>query len=489
MNTALALKEEKIQDMKDRIENVYKLLQFVVAVATVVLLFFSIRDVILRWKEGQRQRGIDDIVREMMKLQNAAVDQQVRFGKLQLATAEANPAQQFEPVKNVSDVINVVQKTLAFRLEQEEKVANTIKEIERIKSERERTKKQKLEGAVSIFDHFKNMSRMQFAALTPEQYKRAIKLVGLVEDLDESLNEKGFDIAGGLLYSCGVIEYYDNDVIEARTYLNRAAQCRASDHEAELTTNEGYRIRFAFIHYFRALIEKNWGELSEALHEIEQSAKLLENRIGEFLTPVTHAEILSYIVGDEQRCGTQLQDLLRRINDLESAAKSQGKNLDANQIRLRNRMLVLLGNTYFVLGAYREAVDYYNKALQFNPDDYYALSSAGQCYQALGDASAADFFKRCLNGIERSGDFRRKRERSVRAVIAVVAALAARDCGDTARYYEYAQEARDLLSGNLDVNGLSPKFFSPSSKRLVSSIELLKELEQARAVGGTNSSA
>ena len=33
-----------------------------------------------------------------------------------------------------------------------------------------------------------------------------------------------------------------------------------------------------------------------------------------------------------------------------------------------------------------------------------------------------------------------------------------------------------MLSGNLTVDGLSPKFFSPATKRLVSSADLLKEL-------------
>lgn len=477
INLSLALKDEKIQQIQDRVEGLYKLLQFGVAVATVVLIFFSVRDVLLRWKEGQRQRGIDDIVKEIMKLQNAAISQQVRFGELHLAAVEANPAQQFEPVKNVSDVIGVVQKTLAFRLEQEEKVANTIKEIELMKAERERAKKQKFENAVAILEQFKKMSRMQFAALPDEQYKRGIKLQSLVAELDEFLTERGTELAGTFLYTCGVLAYYDNNVIEALAYFDRSAQYRAQDHDVELTTNEAYRMRFAFVHYFRALIQKNWGELSEALHEIEQSAKLLETRIGEFLTPVTKAEILSYIIGDERRCRAELQGLLNRITELENAAVNQGKKLDANQTRLRTRMLVLLGNTYFVANEFSDALNQFKLALQFSPNDYYALASAAQCYKKLGDGPSAEHFKRCLDLIERSGDFRRKRETIVRAVIAALAAHAAHGCSDHLRYEQYAREARDLLSGDLAVDGLLPKFFSPATKRLVSAGELLTEVE------------
>ena len=119
VNLALALKDERIQSLIERSESIYKQLQYVAGFAALALLFFSIRDVILRKKEGERQRGIDDIVKEMMNLQKSAFDQQVRFGALQLAHTEANPSQQFAAIQNVNDVIGVVRQTLAFRLEQE----------------------------------------------------------------------------------------------------------------------------------------------------------------------------------------------------------------------------------------------------------------------------------------------------------------------------------------------------------------------------------
>jgi tetratricopeptide (TPR) repeat protein len=478
LNIALELKEQKLQEVKERIENLYKLLEFIVALATVTLLFFSIRDFLLRWKEGQRQRGIDDIVKEMLNLQNAAVGQQVAFGRLQLKAAEENPTQQFEPVKRVSEVIRAVQQTLAFRLEQDEKFVATVREIETIKNERERTRRQRFEHAVGIMGQFKKMARMEFAALAAEQYKRGVKLRGLVDDLEESINGMGYETAGDLLYFSGILAYYDNDVIEARDYLDRAAQCRATDHEGTLTANPSYRIRFAFIHYFRALIQKNWGDLSEALSEIERSAKLLESKEGEFLTPVTKVEIRSYVVGGEQGCREELEGLLRQMDGLENALKNQGKRLDSNQSRLRNRVLVFLGNTYFVAGKFQDALNQYARALRLEANDYYALASAAQCCKALGQQeAAAEHFKRCLNAIERSGDFGRKREIIGRAVIAVIAANAAKGCGDQDRYERYAREARDMLSGNLAVDSMSPKFFSPATKRLVSSSELLRELE------------
>jgi hypothetical protein len=479
LNLALALKDERIDSIKERSEGVYKIFQLVGAMLAAALLFFSLRDLLLRWREAQRYRSIDEIVKDTMNLQKSAAQQQLQFGTLQLTEAKTNLRQQVESVQNVNEVIEVVRSTLAFRLEQEEKVAKTLAEIEQIKAERDRAKRQKWAHALGILDHFNKMSRMQFATLTDEQYKRGLRLQTLVNELEEFFAEQDRHMVGWLLYTCGVIAYYDNDIIEAKNYLDRAAQFKAPDHEGELGTNQDYRNRFAFTHYFRALIQKNWGDLAEAQHEIEQSAKLIEKRPEEFLTPVTKAEILSYIVGDEDRCRNLLDNLLAQIKALEDDLKKNGKDLNGNQKRLRNRMFVLRGNTYFVRGnAFDKAFDDYESAINRDPSDYYALASAAQCQEKLnGPGGGRKYYGECLEQIERSGDIRRKRERITRAIIAAIAANAAKVCQDTRRFEQYAREARELLGGNLAVDGMTPKCFSPSTKRLASADDLVAEID------------
>ena len=125
-----------------------------------------------------------------------------------------------------------------------------------------------------------------------------------------------------------------------------------------------------------------------------------------------------------------------------------------------------------------EGLQQYRIALKHIPDDYYALASAAQCCRSLNDPEAADLFARCLDAIERSGDWQRKRERMTRSLIVVLAARAAKGCGDQARFDQYAREARTLLGGDLAVDGLSPRFFSPTTKRLVNAKELLAEVDQ-----------
>jgi hypothetical protein len=216
-----------------------------------MILFFSVRDWYLRSSEIQRQRSIDDIVKETMRLQKDATTLQLKFGSLQFNEAETNLKQQGEGLQKVNQVIEVVKSTLAFRLEQEEKFAETIGEIKRMKDEQDEKKKLKLAQANAINDHFKRMSRMEFASLTDEQYRRGLRLQSLVNDSEDLLRGEHFLVTGSLLYDCGIIAYYDNDVIESKSYLDRALLCRAPDHDAQLDANENYRRRFSFLHYFR----------------------------------------------------------------------------------------------------------------------------------------------------------------------------------------------------------------------------------------------
>lgn len=475
--SALALTNQRMQTVNERSEISTRILYLASILGGFMILFFSIRDWYLRSSETQRQRSIDEIVKETMKLQKEATSMQLQFGKLQLSEAETGLRQQGEGLQKVNQVIEVVNRTLAFRLQQEEKFAKTIEEIERMKVEQHEKKKQKLAQAIAINDHFKRMSRMEYASLTDEQYRRGLRLQRLVNESEELLGEEHYLVVGSLLYDCGVIAYYDNDVVEAKAYLDRAAACRAPDHDAQIEANEGYRRRFSFVHFFRALIQKNWGDLAEARREIDLSMSY-ETREGEFLTPVTRAEILSYLPIDEEPCMKELSGLLSRMRAVEADLRNKGLELDANQQKLRNRMLMLSGNIHFIRKELGPALAQYEEAIRLHAGDYYALGSAGQCLSELGDAGRARVrFQECLAAIERSGDFRRKREHITRAVIAVTAVQAAKGSADPKAREQWARDARDLLSGNLNVDGLSPKFFSPATKRQASAEELLRQLD------------
>lgn len=474
--------QERFQSLNDRYESMFRLLQIVSIIAAVALGVLSINDIVQRRREAARQRGLDEVGKEMINLQKSVAEQQIDFGRLQLGHTNDSLQHQVQSVKSVNEVISVVRQTLDFRLEQERKVAQALHDIEEIRDERKRERDAKLKQAKSILEPFLQMSRMDFPALTEEQYKRGIKLRSLSEDL--TFSPEDFDLSGSVFYACGVLAYYDNDIVDAKHFLQSAVDVRAADHEGALNTDEKYRRRFAFAHYFRALIQKNWGDIGEALHEINQSDRLLGIQPDEFLTPVTKAEIYSVRKPIDPQCQHTLKTLLEKMDSLEQAKRAEGKGLNQNQLRLRNRMLLLYGNTFFVDHKYSEALSKYGDAAGHNESDYYALASAGQCAAQLGDTAVAKkFCERAVRAVERSGDLTRKRERITRAVLAVTAAHAAHGANDEARRNEYVKQARELLSGNLAVDGLTPKFFSPTTKYLVTSEELLNELTFPEPVG------
>jgi tetratricopeptide (TPR) repeat protein len=425
MSIALAVKDERIQTATKQLEDLYITFQIFAAISAVVLVVFTVRDISIRSTERQRQHSIDEIVKEMLSLQRVATQQQLDVGGLRVVHEEKNLGQQLEAMQRVNSVIEVVGRTLDFRQQQEAKVAKALEELQQLTAERDATRKQRLAQAIAINENFKKMSRMEFASLTEEQRKRGHKLLGLISDLKLVHAPDDFDVMGPLLMTCGAVAYYDNDVIEAKEYLDRAIDCRLPDHAGSLEANEDYRKRFAVIHYFRSLIHKNWGELPSAFYEIEQSVKLFSSSPGELLSPVTRAEMLSYIPGDELRCQGELQGLLQRTAELQTSLEAAGKSLNANQIKLRNRMLLLLGNTHFLQGHIAAALVEYRKAINENSYDYYALCSAGQCLALLDQRDeAASTFRTCIDAIERAGDYRKKRELSTRAVVGVTAALA-----------------------------------------------------------------
>src|ERR1051325_3039387 len=80
---ALALLNERIQLINERSQLSTEILKYASIIGGLLILFYTIRDGMLRSRESQRQRGIDEVVKEMMKLQ-------LQFGQLQVGEAGAS---------------------------------------------------------------------------------------------------------------------------------------------------------------------------------------------------------------------------------------------------------------------------------------------------------------------------------------------------------------------------------------------------------------
>jgi tetratricopeptide (TPR) repeat protein len=71
---------------------------------------------------------------------------------------------------------------------------------------------------------------------------------------------------------------------------------------------------------------------------------------------------------------------LQNEANLKSILSSNPKDLDT---------LIRLGNLYYDNSKFREAIEYYGKALEIDPNDVDVRTDRGSCYWSLGDADAA----------------------------------------------------------------------------------------------------
>jgi tetratricopeptide (TPR) repeat protein len=433
--------ELAIEIKNDQLDSIYNFLQLFAMISGLVVVYLAVRDAMHRKRETQTQERIN------------------------------------EGLDSVNKVIGTVNETMEFRLKQEQTVVKTLESIGKLENtiaRFEQAERSRYDEAIATAKEFSKYSRMEFATLLDEARLAGQNLRHDAHNMKRYLDTvSDYLDKGRLYYVCGVLSYYENDIHDAKHYLDLSANTRAGDHEAELKANSDYRARIAFTHFFRALIEKNWGSTLDALHEVDECIHARKLDSEDFLTPVTQLEILSYSAGKEHECLDKINYQIKTIKEVQ-----EKKDLDQNQARLYTRLLLIQGNINFILKNYKEALQVYENAAATDPHNYYVYTSQAQCCEYLQLADEATIkYKKALSLIEQSRDIERKREIITRAVIIVLANQCAYRSGNLESAILYAKEAKSLLSRELTLNGLEPHFFSPNTKRLVSARDLLSECE------------
>lgn len=75
-----------------------------------------------------------------------------------------------------------------------------------------------------------------------------------------------------------------------------------------------------------------------------------------------------------------MQEVTQNLAGLRARLEKDPRDLEA---------LISLGNMFSDAGKYPDAIDYYNRALQVNPDNPDVLSDLGVCYRSTGDSRRA----------------------------------------------------------------------------------------------------
>jgi tetratricopeptide (TPR) repeat protein len=272
----------------------------------------------------------------------------------------------------------------------------------------------------------------------------------------------------------GVIAYLDSDMQRSREMLQIAERFYPPSRQDVGSMVRDERLSTAFIQFYLALIEKNYGTMAAAREHIEASYRLYgQDEPAELLTPVTRAEILSCL-NDMDRARVAIQDVLDRAENLQQT----GSLLRHSAIyALRARML--LGNTYYVSGQWQEALDHYQETLLADVDrhySYYVHHSIAQVYHKLGDEEKAQEHRcQAYDELVKTDHLRTKVALDTQILLNALAYLCTRQ-EEPQTAEKHRAEIQELWFRIRPVGGLELRLFSFDKARPVSKEEFWAEV-------------
>jgi tetratricopeptide (TPR) repeat protein len=418
------------------------------------------------------------LARKTAANENTASLQQIALTDNFLKRSEEVLSKQIDGMVKLGGVIELVKRTFEMQLTRVGDVDTLSRRVERAL------------GQISVLtDHFrrqydlvcnlmmgfKGHSRIAWTRLTPQEEVAATRALTTFETIPESVVESILTEDGGknryrmaFIYQLlGVSAYYTNDVDAAMRNLEKALKIYGEqDAPAE------YLFSQAFCSHFLGVAEKNWchldrppeANLSSAKKHLEDAARRLSTKEGEFLTPITLAEVLSYSEQNRAAAKAELDKIISRFESL--------KERDENQKALFARACLLRGDIEYLNKDLLSACEWYQRSSQINPQSAYAVLSLAQSTPS-SDGRSSDF-KRGLELLEGSTGPLSKRETSVRLTAVAWAIIAAHDIGDTAKRERYLRELDAAKSSVRPVGGRALLFFCPITKTQV----MLQQLQE-----------
>jgi tetratricopeptide (TPR) repeat protein len=278
---------------------------------------------------------------------------------------------------------------------------------------------------------------------------------------------------GEVYFRRGVIAYYDNDILKARTMLKTAERYFPFSEHAVEAMDRDQRIGVSFIQFYLALIEKNYGEIGAARSYIDNAFVAFgRNELGEILTPTTRAEILTNL-GNMEVAREAIHQLLERIGP-----RIEQKILPEQDAIYANRSRLLLGDTYYVQEQWDKARTEY-ESVQVDAAgnrDYFVSYALSQVHARTGDASmAARLRSEAHASLVRSEHLRTKTALDTRLLLNTLGYLCLRSSApDQAE--KYAIAIKDLWGRIQNIDGLQLRLFSFEKKRLVAKDEFFTEV-------------
>jgi predicted negative regulator of RcsB-dependent stress response len=198
------------------------------------------------------------------------------------------------------------------------------------------------------------------------------------------------------------------------------------------------------------------GNLNEAYEHLSKADVIVKDDKKQFLIPVTLAEILSYR-SDKKQAADKVNEIIKRFETLEI----NNEELDANQLSLWERLLLIKGNIEMTVNEFDDAEISYRKVFEKNKRNVFAHLSLLAAQKSTDNAE----WHEALSLLERSGAIR-KRETITKVIAIAWAIIAAHEVNDAPRVERYLNDLKSIGATLLHIVHREPLFFSPLSKNI-----------------------
>ncbi|MCK5015301.1 MAG: hypothetical protein KAS66_15950 [Candidatus Omnitrophica bacterium] len=377
--------------------------------------------------------------------------------------------------KQVSDIMDVVEKTIKNRLDAEEEARNEAtkthneldiisdrasKAIEFLKIFRDNIQKNR-EAIEDNAIRLAKTPRHNFRSKVKE-LKNFADQFDMFQKQYMRLEEESHPFSSKTRYIRGIAAHYDNQPEIAKQHLNEVIE--AQQPEAK-DTQKGFKRRVANAYYYIGITESNFGNTQASIDAFDQ-ANLLDPEGMDFLTKVVKAEV--YAMGHEaelDKVYNMVQEILTGLNEKE---KKDGK-LDGVYLRLKSRATLVHANTMIQKGEkswLQKAEKYLMSIYDKDPGYYYSTATLAQISFVLDKHDQAKrLFQEAYDAIEHSDDLSTVQETRSKILLRMVMAICCRHgIKDEQRSEEYFLKADELCESLPKMGSQICTVFSPFSK-------------------------
>ena len=417
---------------------------------------------------------------ELMERQKKFDDIQIQLGHKSIDTFDESFKSQVDSVSKLGSIIALVEKTFENQSKASGEIIGLTNKVSILN---DIIDKQKLFN-ITQFDKlysdllpFVNLSRMEWAWISPEEQIHIERALSRFEIIDEIiLNEiKEREKVPHACYLLGVGAFYRNDIITALNYLNKAIEKYDELGGFSNLKNTKHHFPYAFANHFLGILEKNWWydvvsldvNKQKAKDYLEKAKTMLESKEGELLTPVTYAEVLTYIEAERGNAEQQLKICLNKLQKV--------VNKDKNQKSLTSRIFLYLGNIDYLNNNLDNAYKLYQQAKDSNEENLYAWFSKGSIAQELKTTDFNNDYEKGLELLNKSSSLSKPEITTHLTLLAwaVIASAGIHDKNED----DIKNQFKTSINRVRRIGSRIPLFFGPVSKQLVTHEKLLQEVE------------